>query len=330
MPTYLSPIARTQANLARGRTVSSLTSLSDWLPVALTPEQGLTWRWLGAQGLQQPFFADEFRSQPAAQRQIAHTSPQQTRDLLQSNTILSPNAIIFHSSRCGSTLLMQLLANLAQCQQLAEPGILEHALQALAQGADPGLLNLVLQALSVQRLPEQQHLILKPDCWHLFDFARLQTALPNTPKYFLYREPSAVLASHQRQCGPQMVPGMLDGNRLGFHASGRFEDWPAQFLQQLFARALHHAQGGELELINYSQLPHILWEYLLPAWGIHPSARELQQMQERCTRHAKHGQEWQGDPAAALNCPPALQCAYAALETCRLSQTSQANQAERA
>ncbi|WP_338846523.1 hypothetical protein V8J88_22600 [Massilia sp. W12] len=321
---YLSPIAQTQARLERGRQLANIDNLSHWLPVALTPELGLSWRWIGAQRLQQPFFADEFKAQPIEQRQFCHTSQEQSRRLLQSGVSLSPAAIIFHSSRCGSTLLMQLLACLPQCLSLSEAPLLEHGLHALHHGAPPALLQLLLQALMQRRFAQEKYAILKPDCWHLFDFARLQEALPDCPKYFLYRTPEQVLASHMRQRGPQMIPGLLPSQRLGFSCDVEYQAWPAWFLQQLFHRALQHAKAGELQLLNYRQLPDLLWDNLLPAWRIALEPGQLAQLQERSTRHAKHGQAWQGDPHGTAPAPPALQAAYEALEDWRISRQTPA------
>ncbi len=307
----------------RGQRLSHMTEPSEWLPVDWRNGEML-WRHLGAQALDTPFFADQFLSQNPAQRLLYGSDLASTRQLLQAGRICTPSAIIFHSSRCGSTLLMQMLACLPHCIALSEPPLLDACLQALHDGqAGPEWLALSLQALSLARLPQQQYMILKTDCWQLPELPLLRAALPQVPMYFLYREPAAVLASHQRQCGPQMIPGMLDAARLGLPPQEvSFADWPAHLLLHLLQQAqqLHHTHG--LQLLNYSELPTLVWQTLLPAWGIACSPAQLQAMQGRSARHGKSLQPWQGEHLPLQAPAPALQQAYLALELLREKQNS--------
>lgn len=220
---------------------------------------------------------------------------------------------------------MQLLACLPHCIALAEPPVLESCLQWLYSSAEPErnaqiYLPLVLQALCQQRFSEEQASVIKLDSWHICDLPLLRAALPEAPFYFLYRTPAEILASHQKQIGPQMVPGLLDSERLGISsetAQSSTTSWAEQVLHRYFHAAHAHAQAGQLHLLHYTELPHLLWQRLLMEWQIPASAKELAAMQARAGFDAKSAQRFQANTSATPTVSANLQAAYAALEALR-------------
>lgn len=299
----------------------TLLSLRDWFPVALGHD-GIGWRHV-PERFTAPFFSDTLaRQQP--HRRLACRTPLDCLDRIEAG--LAPTGFIFHASRCGSTLLMQLLATLPSSIALSEPPAIDAFLRwhdaAPGDSGSVARLRQLVFALGQRRSEQERHFFIKLDSWHLPWIGLLRAAFPQTPCWFLYREPEAILASHQRQRGPQMVPGMTGPAAPGAQAlaPGDLDGYCALVLADFFERALRHANG--LHLLHYRQLTGGRWEQVLARMGVRCSAPELHAMRERAGRHAKTaGAAFQGDPPAALAAPPSIRQAlaplYAQLERCR-------------
>ena len=304
MPAFLN--AERQVLRAQSIAPDRLSDFRNWFPVTLLDQQ-IAWRHHQGRFIA-PFFADTLHLQPQDERKVCLTAlptPPQLAEQLQNLPALAPSAFIFHISRCGSTLLTQLLSTLPQCIVMSEPPIID-AILCARQQPDQHLLRQMVLALGQRRFGES-HYVIKLDSWHLPHLPLLRATFPDTPCWFLYREPEAVLASHQRQRGPQMVPGLilppqLDNTEL---AASDLDGFCVQVLGWLFKHALTHA--AHLHLLNYSQLPDAVWQHFLPQLGLHPSATEITAMQTRSGFHAKNlGSTFLGDTAPERP-SPALQ-----------------------
>lgn len=290
----------------------ALPDLTDWFPVTLMGNQ-IIWRHVAGR-FDSPFFGDTLDRQTAQQRQVCLTpipSPSGTPALtrqLQQLPCLAPAAFIFHVSRCGSTLLSQCLATLPQCIVMSEPPIVDACLRKDWDGSahDPeariALLRQMILALGQQRDAHETHVIIKLDCWHIAHLSLLRAAFPDTPCFFLYRDPQAVLASHQRQRGPQMVPGMILPADMDQHAGdaprspGDLDSYCVQVMAWMFGLAI--AQADHLHWINYSELPDAIWQRFLARLGLHCDAQQLAAMRTRSGFHAKRQVDvFSGDPA---------------------------------
>jgi hypothetical protein len=301
-----------------------LPSMRGWFPVALD-EHSVGWRHLPA-GFSEPFFGDTLRAQPREDRRVCRTPYGRLAD---AGEALAPSVFIFHTSRCGSTLLAQMLAALPQCVVHSEPPVLDDffSLFGAAPQADAAaLLRRLVKALGQRRSSTETHYVVKLDCWHLRHLPLLRAAFPDTPFWFLYREPAAILASHRRQRGPQMVPNLVLPPEIGAGVDAwDLEGYCAAVLRHLFSEALAHA--GQLRLLDYRQLPEVVWEELLMALGIAPSLEQLAALRARARFHAKAGARvFDGDPApppeAAPHLPQLMEMLaplYAQLEARRLA-----------
>lgn len=105
--------------------------------------------------------------------------------------------LIFHMSRCGSTLLARVAAQDPSVLVLNEPELLN---QLLRRGAvSPGLYRSAVGALIAEVMPDAERVILKPPSWHN-TYAQLVTAaFPNAHRVVLIRDPVQVLRSLCRQ-----------------------------------------------------------------------------------------------------------------------------------
>jgi len=298
--------------LLRGQQTDAacLSSMLGWYPIAIDESSHtLCWRYLGESRFLESFFIDTLNQQSREQRQLSLTPLASLSAQLASMSQVSPTAFIFHVSRCGSTLLTQMLASLPQCVVLSEPPVIDaffryyHAHPELANATC--IFQNLVAALGQKRLPDESHFFIKFDSWHLPWLPFVREAFPDIPIIFLYREPHAVLASHQRQRGPQMIPDLLNTSRLKPDVSGLsaadFDAYTARVIFSMFASGFEHAASQDLTLLNYQQLPSVLWEDLLRLFQLDCDAQELSKLKERSGLHSKHRHiSFIGDPQSGL------------------------------
>ncbi len=323
-------LAAAERVLLRGEDVAADArgSLRNWYPVALSAAPpGVWWRDLGAKRFTEPFFSDTLLAVDAAARRRCHTP---LSALAEVGDTLAPTAFIFHVSRCGSTLLAQALATLPHCIVMSEPPVLDSFLRCHAASDDAAAdtFRLLLAALGQRRAAAERHLIVKLDSWHIASLALIRRAFPDTPCLLLYREPGAVLASHRRRRGPQMVPGLVDLTRLALDPAAAhpadLDGYARLVLAAFFAAALAQASSQRLSLLNYNELPGVIVPALLRRWSISCTAQQRALLEERTRFHSKQGAApFRGDPHDAP--PPAgaaLAAAYVQLEHLRQRQRS--------
>lgn len=315
-------LALQERSLMRGEQVAaaSLASLRGWFPVTAADGQ-LGWRYLGQRRFTQPFFSDTLTLEP----RLCCSTPYAA--LAQFDDVLAPSAFIFHVSRCGSTLLTQALAALEHCVVMSEPPVLDAFLREHGPGPldDAALLVLrqLVGALGQRRDPGESAFVIKFDSWHIHSLASIRRAFPSTPCLFLYREPGAVLASHRRRRGPQMVPGMIDPARLRIDTAGLapadLDGYCIKVLESLYDSAL--AQAGEhgLILLNYDQLPGAIVPGLLARLQIDCSEAQRAAILRRAGFHSKDGgARFDGDPqGGAVHAGATLDACYAQLQYLR-------------
>nr|WP_315485451.1 hypothetical protein [uncultured Undibacterium sp.] len=277
-----------------------LQFLKNWYPVSICEKTSdVFWRDLGEQRFHASFFQNTLNEQTQAQRRVCKTP---ISALGQFHDFIEPTAFVFHVSRCGSTLLTQILSTLHQCIVLSEPPVIDSFFRQYNELTEKNihLFRQLISALGQRRFTSERHLIIKLDSWHLGRFDFIRQAFPQTPLLFLYRNPQQVLASHQRQRGPQMIPNFVDMGNLNVDqkdlSPGDLDAYCLRVLDQFYTAAIKHNEIGKLQLINYQELPKAIWERLVSQLKIEFSASELEQMKARSERHSKHPhQSFQGE-----------------------------------
>jgi hypothetical protein len=125
-----------------------------------------------------------------------------------------------------------------------------------------------------------------------------------------------------------MVPGLVLPREIGAGVEPwDLEGYCAAVLRHIFSVALAHA--GQLRLLDYRQLPAVVWEELLAELGLALEADQMEALRARSRFHAKAaGQVFSGDPAPEREAAPHLPQLladlaplYAQLEALRLSRT---------
>lgn len=326
--------------------MSAALELRGWLPAAAHWQQDELWvDWLhfGTRPLTEPFFEGEVQRglrQPFNQLLRPRTSMAALAGQHRRQPGLPPSGFIFHMSRCGSTLVAQMLAASARNVVVSEAAVIDAVLQAgrhqpgLDQQQQAEWLQWMLSALGQPRRGAEQHYFIKFDCWHALNLPLIRRAFPQVPWIFLYREPLEVLVSHLRQRGSQMVPGVLDPALFGIDSAEALrlpaEEYCARVLAVICEAALAHAGEAGARLVNYAQLPQALHQVILPHFGIDLAEADRQGMDEVARYDAKNPSFYfttdaqskrnAATEATRLAAEARLAMAYQRLETLRLKR----------
>jgi hypothetical protein len=278
--------------------------LAGWIPVRICWQQSqpiVEWRYAGDIEFSEPFFDQTIRRclrQPFSRLFSWRTPIDTLAQLYAARPGLPPSGFVFHMSRCGSTLIAQMLAALPQTLVIAEAEPIDAVLRANFQ--DTALtdeqridwLRWVIGALGQPRGESQRHYVVKFDSWSILALPLIQRAFPNVPWIFVYRDPLEVLVSHYRQPGSQMVPGTLEPALLGLDAArvGQMplERYYAAVLERVCQVAARHYQPGSGKLVNYRQLPRIVWSSILDFFHMRYTAGDVERMRYVTQFHAKN------------------------------------------
>ena len=178
---------------------------------------------------------------------------------------VTPTAFIFHLSRCGSTLLSQLLSLDNQSIILAEPPILDEVLREIAfnnpeilEERSDEILKAVVKFLGQKRTGEEQNFFIKLDSWHIFYYEKLRRLYPETPFIFSFRRPDEVIRSQLQETGMHAAPGVIQPELFGFTLAEVLEVerpvYIAKVLEKYFECYLKIIQNDKNTLfINYAE-----------------------------------------------------------------------------
>jgi hypothetical protein len=259
----------------------SLAGLARWTPVRLDfsgPTPAVDWADLSSERFVDPFFDQTIARWAAGPdaRPLVRTGLE-ALEALDREPSLEPAGIIFHLSRCGSTLVSRLLGTLPGVVVVAEPAPL-NALLGLdsARISDTRLVRLVrlvVRALGRCRHGDEQRLVLKCTSWNIRRQAILAAAFPETPWIWVQRDPARVLASLLAT-----PPGWLRLQGTPQHAAQRFGLDPLtilamtrpEFAARVLAAMLEAAAtdpSGRL-CIDYGELPAAIWHSVAPHFGL--------------------------------------------------------------
>jgi hypothetical protein len=263
-----------------------------WLPSEVCDLDGrpvVSWRWFGRRRLAEPFYGDDLMraGYRPLNRLVGLRTPLPGPN---DHPPRVPRGLVFHMSRCGSTLAAQMLAaspaNVVLSEAAPINAIVRHA--DLDDEAKVALLRAMVAALGQARNGETR-LFLKLDCWHSLDLPLFRRAFPDTPWVFLYRDPVEVLVSQTRRRGVQMVPSLVPPSTFGIDLPDGVpdDDYCARVLAAVCGGAARHYPAGGGRLVNYRQLPEALFTEVLPHFGVTPSEAEAQAMRAATVRDAK-------------------------------------------
>ncbi|EZH76255.1 MAG: sulfotransferase family protein [Pseudomonas sp.] len=280
--------------------VNTEQDFSGWLPIRAWFQNGewrLDWCWFGEQRLARPFFRDDVDQAlrlPFNQAFRRETGIQALLDWQATNPGLTPTALIFHASRCGSTLMAQMLAALDDNIVLSEPPPLDnllraHRLDPQVAPRQPAWLAALLSAYGQRRQGSEQRLFIKLDAWNVFEAPLLLSLYPEVPRVFLYRDPLEIVVSQLRQPGMHRVPGLLGSSALDLPAEEALRMTPAEYTSRtvgsILQKGLELCQRHGAIAVNYQELPEACWGRLASMLAVRDA--HLPQLRESAGFDAK-------------------------------------------
>lgn len=285
-----------------------VADLANWTPVRFdltTPTPTVDWADLTTERFTEPFFDHTVARWSTGE----HAVPLVRTGLdallaLDGEPSLDPAGMIFHLSRCGSTVVSRLLATVPGVVVVSEPSPLNALLGLDPQRVDGATLvqvvRLLVRALGRRRFGDEQHVVLKCTSWNVRRQEILSAAFPDTPWVWVQRDPSRVVASLLAR-----PPGWLGQHEPPVQTARLFGigPEPTLSLEEFCARAigamLHSAAVGPWRrlCVDYADLPAAVWERVAPHIGIDVDSAGVERMIEQARYYSKSSvaQPFRGD-----------------------------------
>jgi hypothetical protein len=243
-----------------------------WLPVQAAGAS-VDWAHFAAEPLAEPFFIESARR--ASARPFNRLFRQATTlDAFVAGAAeegsLVPDGFIFHMSRCGSTLVAQMLAALPGSVAVSEA----QPIAAAAGSGSAPVLRAMTAAFGRRRTGDEHRYFIKLDFRAALALPLFREAFPEIPWLFLYRDPVEVMVSQMQMPGLLAPPG------------GAEEDHWAESLAAVCTAALAAlGEGGGLA-VDYADLPGAIVP-ILRHFGVDPGPEGRARMQAASRRNAK-------------------------------------------
>ncbi|MDR3481294.1 MAG: hypothetical protein P4L91_11355 [Burkholderiaceae bacterium] len=319
----------------------SPAELDNWIPYKIERREEWLCRWLSVAGQSfcEPFFTETIsKCQAQLPNGSRYASLSSLESLLaaaaQPFAALAPAAFIFHVSRCGSTLLAQLLGLSRQNVVLSEVPLLDQILRlsvsdsGIAPASVEALMSASLRLLARQRNVDEARLFVKLDSWHVAFAPLIRKLYPATPFVLLYRAPDEVMRSHRKRRGMQAVPGLIEPQLFDLSA-GDFDAGDADgYLDKVLAYYLSRfmgiaAQDRRALLVDYRLGSMEMVRQVAAHAQFAISDADLASMEARSRFHSKYpDQNFSETPeaSAASAVTGQAQAAYLQLEQMRSRQ----------
>lgn len=266
---------------------------TDYTPISVQflPEPLVTWADLRGVRFEEPFFRDTLcRLSP--ERSKALTGIDELR-ALDGRPTLAPSLFIFQVSRCGSTLVSQMLASLPTNVVISEARVIGEMLYARLEPVEKAeLLRLIIRALGRNRGSDARHLIVKFTSWNVLSAGMIHRAFPDTPMIWLQRHPVHVVASHAdkpagwtawRDAGdPALAMFGLTVEQTRTMSAAHFR---LHAIEALY-RAAYDAKLP-WQVVDYAELPAAVWEKIASHARLSWDASEVERMRDRARFDSK-------------------------------------------
>ncbi len=279
----------------------------DWAPYRLErlkrPEQGQEWlcRWFSRAGRRysEPFFQETVTrclgEQPNGKPYASFSSLDFLAHAAKNADAVAPSAFIFHVSRCGSTLLAQLLGLDRAHIVLSEVPLIDQLLRLplrsdISHDAAASMLQATIVLLGERRFGETR-LFVKLDSWHIHYAGLLRALYPDTPFILLSRTPHEILRSQRAERGTHAVPGLLEPALFGLCAEDvsdcDADSYLGKVLAYYYARFAELAHDRRNLLLDFRLGPQEMMQRLAQHIGMEIGADMRQQIRERSRFHSK-------------------------------------------
>jgi hypothetical protein len=275
--------------------------LKGFLPVdavVVDGRPGLQWMDMSGVSLAEPFFQQTVERLRDGRREL-FTEFDVLLQLEKQLDSVPPTGFIFHSSRCGSTLVSNACRAINNSIVLSEANAIDKLIARLI--TDPGdvktslysvFLRGVVHALAQRRAGNEEHLFIKFACCSFALIEQIKRIWPNVPWLFLYRDPVETIVSNLNDVPPWLldndrrVLASITGASPAEVAEMSLEELCARTIGSLFSTAHSLANGDEL-LLNYKQLSVPVISSVLRFFKVSPSATELETIEHGSQIYSK-------------------------------------------
>ena len=240
-----------------------------------------------------PFLTDDiFNFALNENRDLAHSKLSDLFFMEEDIESIPPSGFIFHMSRCGSTLLNNMLKQSDKNIAVSEPEVLFQLLHVASEETAPYILELFKKAvyhLGKKRKEANEHFIIKFSSASTVFMEYVIRAFPNVPRVFIYRDPAEVLVSNLKNPNQEWV---TMERVLGITAEEMIQQ---NTLLENFALGLKRTCEGfanhfdkQSMAFNYNQLSGQLFERILEFFKIYPEPEELEKMLSEMQYYSKN------------------------------------------
>lgn len=281
-----------------------IEQLRGWLPIDAEIKDGRPGLvWMDLQGV---LFEEPFLHQTV--QRVRRENPETPEQFTEFDTLLrfekiiqplNPSGFIFHSSRCGSTLIANACRVLADSVVVSEPEAVDKIIGRLFTDARDSntkellyslLIRGAVNVLGQSRRETDSRYFVKFSSMCVLQLTRLRKIWPDVPAVFIYRHPVEVMSSNlsdppfwmDLENNRPMAAAMLGVSEKEIGEISR-EEFCARVLDQFFCAAV----GGKLRLFNYSELSAESIFELLSFFGVTPTTSERERIKATLKFHAK-------------------------------------------
>jgi hypothetical protein len=258
----------------------------DWIPISIdlrSSPAAVTWLEMGETAFAEPFFqqtVERFYAENPGARRLT-TGLEELLAAEAAGARREPAGFIFHMSRCGSTLVANLLRALRHSRVIAEAPALNQILGVPAAStalADRvAVLRAAVHALGGR--PGGPYFV-KLSSWNVLHLPLVRAAFPGVPWVFVYRHPVEVMVANLAREGSWMrarsapaVAAAVTGLDPGEVAGLAPEEYCARALGCFCRAAVESPADGRL-LVNHRDLSLALLPPLLALFRVTASEEE--------------------------------------------------------
>jgi hypothetical protein len=277
-------------------------TLKSWIPYKITEKDNevfCEWLYVGNKPFEEPFFDETImickRYQENIESKTNVTTLSSLPGLAKTIEPVPPAAFVFHVSRCGSTMVSQLLTTRKDLIVLSEVPFFDDALRISNKyGFDnAAFFAEALKFYSQKRSGLEKSVVIKLDSWHILFQKEIRQMFPHVPFILLYRRPDEVVRSLNKQPGMHCIPEFIDPEFFGFQdkiiTSDEFYNYPIRVIEKYMQSYIDAVNSdSNTFLLNYKQGLLAIIEAIGAITGISFTEAEWQKMKERLLFHSKN------------------------------------------
>lgn len=284
--------------------ILSEDSFKNWIPYKLlrnNDDLKCEWLYVGDEPFLEPFFDSTIARCKQLPENFDHY-----KNVTALSTMLEwsakvdaaePAGFIFHVSRCGSTMVSQLLSMHTEHIVLSEVPFFDDILRMpqIEKYTNAELFKGAVKLYSQKKTGSEKKVFIKTDSWHIRFHKEIREMFPEIVFLLLYRRPDEVVRSLNRAAGMHCVPQFIDPQFFGIPDKvvtiPDFYDYPVKVIGKYLETYLEvAATDPNLLLLNYNEGMLPIIEKIGNRVGIIFSVDEQAKMKERLLFQGKQPQ----------------------------------------